>query len=267
MSAIGFFMSFFHRARRRRALAQVQRAGAPVEDALEDWSRSLRDPTGFYLDCHRWFLFRLPESLRAHRAFFRDGERGFGEDAFHVMWWLLFSRFRPREFGEIGVYRGQTLSLAALLQREEEIDGRVTGISPFDCSGDSVSRYRPQIDYYADTLENCAHFGLPSPALVRARSTDSLALEALRSHAWDCLYIDGNHEYEVARQDWENCAAAVSPEGIIVLDDAARGTGYRPPAFATAGHPGPSRVAEEIDPATFREILRVGHNRVFQKIA
>jgi len=267
MSPFRYVMSFFHRAQRRRASAEVLRAGAPPETALDDWTRSLRDPTDYYLDCHRWFHFRLPENLRAHRAYFRDGGRGFGEDAFHVMWWLLFRKFAPREFCEIGVYRGQTVSLAALIQRDFEIAGKVTGISPFDGAGDSVSRYRPRIDYHTDVLANCAHFNLPPPNLVRAYSTDPTALEVLRSRSWDCIYIDGNHDYGVARADWDHCAAVVRPGGIIVFDDSGCGTSYRAPIFATAGLPDPSRVAAEIDRTQFEEILHVGHNRVFQKIA
>ena len=81
------------------------------------------------------------------------------------------------------------------------------------------------------------------------------------------IYIDGNHDYPVARADWELCAAQLSPGGIIVLDDAGLGTAFRPPAFATGGHPGPSRLAQEIDRRAFAEILQVGHNRVFQKVA
>lgn len=267
MSPLRYVKSLFHRARARRAHADALLPGAPAEDALDDWSRSLRDPTGFYLDCHRWFYFRLPGPLREHRAYFNTERRGFGEDAFHVMWWLLFRRFKFREFGEIGVYRGQTLSLAAMLQRELGLVGNVVGISPFDGAGDSVSRYRPKIDYHADVLANFAHFGLPAPTLVRAYSTDPAALEVLRSREWDCLYIDGNHDYDIARADWDHCAAVVRPGGIIVFDDASCGTGFEPPAFATAGLPDPSRVAAEIDPARFREVLRVGHNRVFEKLA
>jgi predicted O-methyltransferase YrrM len=84
---------------------------------------------------------------------------------------------------------------------------------------------------------------------------------------WSMVYIDGNHDYEIARKDWEACARSVKQDGIIVLDDAGLTTSFRPPGFATKGHPGPSRLAEEIDRKCFREILQVGHNRVFQKIA
>jgi predicted O-methyltransferase YrrM len=103
--------------------------------------------------------------------------------------------------------------------------------------------------------------------LVRAFSTDSAARERVAQELWDAIYIDGNHDYEVARRDWDLCAKQVRTGGIIVLDDSALYTAYRPPAFATAGHPGPSRVAREVDQTRFREVLRVGHNRVFQRTA
>jgi hypothetical protein len=249
---------------RRAALADAD--PKRVVAALEDWSGSLQEPTAYYLDCHRFFHLCLDPKFRAHRAYFTQERRGFGEDAFHTQWWLLFRQFRPRNFLEIGVYRGQTLSLAALLQREFECAGLLAGISPFLPAGDSVSKYREDIDYEADTRKNFAHFQCPEPTLVKAFSTDEAALAFLRSETWDCIYIDGNHDYPVATADWEHCAAQVRPGGLIVLDDSALKTAYAPPAFATAGHPGPSRLAQEIDPREFVEILRVGHNRTFQKV-
>lgn len=235
--------------------------------ALADWSRSLSDPNGYYLDCVRFFhSAEFPDELRQHRAYFTEYRRGFGESAFHVMWWLLFCRFRPTAFLEIGVYRGQTLSLASLIQRRLNIEGHATGVSPFSSAGDSVSSYRNDVDYLQDTLANFAAFHLPSPELVRAFSTENRAAERIKSQAWHAAYIDGNHEYEVAKADWLLCSEHVRGGGIVVLDDSALGTQYKAPQFATAGHPGPSRLAGEIDSTRFREILRVGHNRVFQKV-
>jgi hypothetical protein len=256
-----------HRFRSKLALSRVL-----VQEvdflALEDWGRSLADPTVYYLDCVRYFHGpHFPEELKKHRRYFLQDQRGFGEDAFHVMWWMLFQKLRPSQFLEIGVYRGQTLSLAAMLQNDLRITGHITGISPFTPSGDAVSSYRSDVDYLADTKTNFAHFNLTEPDLVRAFSTDSAARERVARELWDAIYIDGNHDYEIARADWELCAKQVHKEGIIVLDDSAQNTAYRPPAFATAGHPGPSRVAGEVNRNRFREILRVGHNRVFQRIA
>ena len=250
---------------RRATLAGVD--PERLDAAVADWSRSLADPTGFYLDCFRAFHLRLPAELREHRAYFSAGRRGFGEDAFHTMWALLFERFKFHTYLEIGVYRGQTLSLAALLQRRGGLAGNIAGISPFEAVGDSVSNYLRGVDYHTDTLANFEHFSLPSPILLKAYSTDDRARDFIRSEPWDCIYIDGNHDYEIVRADWEASAAGVRPGGVIVLDDSALGTAFAAPAFASSGHPGPSRLAGEIDPARFREILRVGHNRVFQRLA
>lgn len=232
----------------------------------KQWAESLSNPTDFYRRCFHYFQTRLPAELRTHRQYFCAEGRGFGEDAFHVMWFLLFREYRPSNFLEIGVFRGQTTSLAALIARTNASACEVSAISPFSSVGDSVSRYRKDVSYYEDTLTNFAHFGLPKPNLLRAYSTDPEAVQLIRSRAWDLIYIDGNHDYEVARQDWAHCAASVRPGGLIVLDDAGLTTSYQPPLFATGGHPGPSRLAKEIDPTKFVEVLQVGHNRVFQKI-
>ena len=256
-----------HRLRSKQALRKVL-ARETSFSALEDWERSLSDPTSYYLDCVRCFhSSQFPDELKMHREYFLQDQRGFGEDAFHVMWRMLFRKLRMNQFLEIGVYRGQTLSLAAMLQRELGISGSVTGISPFTPSGDTVSSYRDNVDYLADTKAQFVHFDLNDPELVRAFSTDSVARKRIERETWDAIYIDGNHDYEVARADWDLCAAHVRPGGIIVLDDSALRTTYNPPAFATGGHPGPSQVAAEIGGTSFQEILRVGHNRVFKKSA
>ena len=256
-----------HKLRSKQALRKVLAQGADFS-ALEDWERSLSDPTGYYLDCVRYFHGpHFPEELKKHRRYFLQDQRGFGEDAFHVLWWMLFRETRPTHFLEIGVYRGQTLSLAALLKRMLGLEGSVTGISPFSPAGDACSTYRKSVNYREDTLENFRHFNLPTPELVQAFSTDAAARERIGQSSWDAVYIDGNHDYDVARGDWELCAQHTRIGGLIVLDDAALLTTYDPAAFATAGHPGPSHLAEEIDRRAFREVLRVGHNRVFEKLA
>ena len=256
----------------RRAATERRRlreSGADVvpEISCPEWKKSLTDPTTFYVQCCRYFDQNLPEDLRKHRHYFTQNRRGFGEDAFHTMWFLLFREFRPASFLEIGVYRGQTLSLAALLARLLKFDCSVQGVSPFSPAGDAVSRYRSELDYLADTLQNFAHFSLPQPSLLKAYSTDADAVKLISSHAWNIIYIDGNHDYEIVKQDWHLCSRSVSTGGLIILDDSGLTTNFHPPAFATAGHPGPSQLAQEINRPPFVEILQVGHNRVFQKRA
>lgn len=231
----------------------------------DDFSASLRSPTDYYLRAFQDFHRLIPTELRDHRGYFRSERRGFGEDAFHTMWWRLIRRFRPTSFLEIGVYRGQTLSLVSMLTKMEGLACDVTGVSPFSSAGDSVSRYDVGLDYRVDTLNNFSHFGLPEPELCEAFSTDEKATNLIESRRWDMIYIDGNHDLEVVKADWEVCSRSLSEGGIIVMDDSGLSSSYRPPAFATGGHPGPSEFVCGIDAEKFEEILQVGHNRVFQK--
>jgi len=192
--------------------------------------------------------------------------RGFGEEAFHAMWFTLLREFRPKECLEIGVYRGQVISLWGLIAYNLGFPCEAHGISPFTSAGDQASIYLSGIDYLEDTLTNHRHFGLPTPHLVRAYSTDSVALEYIRSRRWDLIYIDGNHDYEVALADYEVCRDNLDHGGILVMDDSSLNTDYRPLRFSTAGHPGPSRVVQELAMKELHFIGGVGHNNVFIKI-
>lgn len=215
---------------------------------------------------HR-FDHSLPNEVREHRRYFSVEGRGFGEDAFHAMWFLLFKEFRPASALEIGVYRGQTITLWKLLSRILAFPCQVAAVSPFSPAGDSVSRYQDQLDYFDDMVRNHQHFNLELPDFCRHYSTAPEARSFIQSRRWDLIYIDGNHDYEVALQDWLICSQALALGGIMVLDDSALNTDFRPPGFATAGHPGPSRLAGEVGASPFQEIFSAGHNRVFQRTA
>jgi Methyltransferase domain len=266
MSIIGFlrrhYLNWAVPRYQKRLLQQ------PGPDSLERsrWEQSLKDPTAFYLDCFRYFCLRLPPLIREHRAYFKSEGRGFGEDALHTLWFLLFQEFKPATFLEIGVFRGQTLSLAALLSRYNKTECKITGISPFSSAGDRVSKYATQVDYLSDTLLNFEHFQLPKPELIKAYSTDPEAVRRIRETSWDMIYIDGSHDYEVVCKDWDVCSESLKVGGVVVLDDSGLSSPYTPPMFATGGHPGPSQKASELDRTRFQEILQVGHNRVFLKL-
>ena len=235
---------------------QLLKADLKKRLALADLQRRQLSRNEQYFYCVYFFDHFLPESFKNHRRYFSTDRRGFGEDAFHAMWFLLFEKLRPRQALEIGVYRGQTITLWKLLSRHLGFECNVGCVSPFDASSDSVSQYM---------LQNHRRFELPPPETCRSFSTAPEAKSFATSRLWDVIYIDGNHDYETAKQDWEVCTQTLAPHGIIVLDDSALQTDYRPPCFATAGHPGPSHVADQIDPTKFREIFAAGHNRVFQR--
>lgn len=216
---------------------------------------------------HHYFWNIAPEWLREHRSFFIKENRGFGEDAFHAMWYLLFKEYRPIFILEIGVYRGQTLTLFSLLSKKLDIESSIHGISPFTSIGDSVSKYLNEIDFYEDVKNNFKFFHLELPIMHKGLSTDKNIIKIIQPLKFDLIYIDGNHDYDVVKQDFTIYSNLLNRNGLIVLDDASLNTEYKPKAFySSAGHPGPSQVASEIDDLKFKEILSVGHNRIYKKI-
>lgn len=208
-----------------------------------------------------------PKKLQEHRAYFKQEARGFGEDAFHAMWFLLMREYQPLNCLEIGVYRGQVISLWGLITRELNLPCKIYGISPFTPAGDQVSVYLKNIDYKKDTLKHHNHFCIKEPLLLKAFSTDTDAQELIKTRLWNLIYIDGSHDYEVALADYEICKANLAEGGLLVMDDSSLYTDYHPPLFSFAGHPGPSCVVRDLAMKEMNFIGGVGHNNVFMKKA
>lgn len=217
-----------------------------------------------YAYLHQHFLRHLPPVLREHREYFSKEGRGFGEPAFHSMWYLLLKEFRPRTFLEIGVFRGQVASLWALIGKLEAIETDVHCISPFAAIGDSVSKYA-DLNFLEDVRENFRHFGLSEPRCIKSLSTDPEAVTYMRRQKFDCIYIDGGHDYDVVLSDYRNSIAALNHGGILVMDDSSLYTDFSPPSFSFAGHPGPSKVARDIASRELSFVAGVGHQNIFQK--
>jgi cephalosporin hydroxylase len=223
------------------------------------------DPNSLFVYIHHYFYHICPQRVREHRFYFSHNSRGFGENAFHAMWWLLLREHHPKLCLEIGVYRGQVISLWALIAQILKFPCEIHGISPFTPIGDGVSTYRKDVDYLTDTLKFFKLFNLPAPTLVKALSTDPVAIEHINSHSWDLIYIDGSHDYGVILADYRLCRDSLVSGGLLIIDDASLGTSFRPPRFSFAGHPGPSRVAAEFAMKEMKFLGAVGHNNVFQK--
>jgi len=212
-----------------------------------------------------YFHRRAPAFIREHRAYFSSEGRGFGEDVFHAMWWLIFLKYQPTRLLEIGVHRGQVISLWALIAKHLGLGIEVHGLSPFDGASDQGSRYDPALDYERDVVTHFAHFGLSAPHLTKAYSDDEVGKAVIGGSAWDVVYIDGSHDYNVVRSDYLCAATSVRIGGLMIFDDAGLYGGYRPPLWAFRGHAGPSTVALEVDLSRFRRLGSAGHNVIFER--
>ena len=248
------------------SLSKVEKRKYNLDLRIEDIKMKYPDINDQHFYFHHYYWNKAPKWLREHRNYFKNDQRGFGEDAFHAMWYLIFKEYSPKSALEIGVYRGQVISLWALLAKRMGFKIDVHGISPFTAADDEVSNYLKNIDYYQDVIHNFKKCDLEVVSLNKGFSTDEKMIKIIKSKEWDIIYIDGDHTYEIAKQDFMNCSESVRNNGLIVMDDSALFTTYKAKYYSFAGHSGPSRVAEEIDPDDYKEIISVGHNRVFQKV-
>lgn len=222
---------------------------------------------GLHAYMHHYQHQLSPVELQRHRAYFKKQQRGFGEDAFHAMWFLLMREYRPYNCLEIGVYRGQVISLWAIISKKLDFSCNIHGIAPFEPAGDQVSDYLKNIDYQNDTLKHHAHFDLKKPLLLKAFSTDRVAQDFIRAKKWDLIYIDGNHNYDVVLADYNICRDNLTEGGLLVMDDSSLYQDFRPPLFSFAGHPGPSRIVNELAMKELVFLGGVGHNNVFMKLS
>ncbi|MEO5683002.1 MAG: class I SAM-dependent methyltransferase [Chitinophagaceae bacterium] len=236
----------------------------PVE--LDGWADKQHDMPYVY----KWFTYYyhnlLPHIFRLHRQYFSTDNRGFGEDAFHALWFLLFKKYKPAKILEIGVYRGQTLSYFNLLGRYFNYAVDVHGISPLDDSGDTYSGYK-KINYKEDIALNFSRFNLGMPQLHKGYSNDRPMEDFTLSNTWDMIYIDGSHDYEIVKSDIEVCLASLKKNGLLVLDDSSLYLDYVQMEGTFKGHPGPSKASDELKKSgRCANLINVGHNRVFIKL-
>lgn len=230
----------------------------------QNWSRDQ-----IYDNLYQYFDYDLPISFLKHRHYFdqvsKGSYRGCGENPFHAMWFLLFKEFRPINCLEIGVYRGQTISLWALLSKYFDYSTNISAISPFAPVGDKVSTYEETLNYLDDTTENHHYFHLPPPEFCQALSTDDKATELIESKKWDLIYIDGGHDYDVVLHDIRCAIKNLSPNGLIVMDDSSLYFNFSSKSGRFKGHAGPSQVTKEmLDTHVLELIIGVGHNNILR---
>ena len=233
--------------------------------------------------------------LRHHRDIVESRGWGTGDRAFHYHWYLLLQELcvrNPRpELLEIGVFKGQVISLWALIAKELKLDLQITAVSPFEGNLDLSlqarlvtairkrlsSSYRkrmaaimtcgntyPKADYLAIVREVFTTFDLSFDSIrtLKGRSADPDVLARVRERSYGLIYVDGDHTYEGALSDLDLYGPLVEPGGFLVMDDAAcdlPGSGF------WKGYPTVTRACARLPELGFTNVLNVGHNRVYEK--
>jgi capsular polysaccharide biosynthesis protein len=209
--------------------------------------------------------------LCGHRQRIEKDHLGFGDTPFHWFWHLLVKAL-PDEFKfiEIGVFKGQVISLISMLALRAGKTGRVYGVTPLSNAGDKFSSY-PDDDYASAIDEIQEWTGIPASArahIIAGLSTDDDIKLAARTVApFDVVYIDGGHDYATVVNDLNAFGDMLGVGGYLVMSDGA--TELSLPTGIWPGHPDVGRAIHDVvDPdLRWSPLCSVGHLRVWRKTA
>lgn len=213
--------------------------------------------------------------LSAHRKFVEDNEWGFGERSFHWMWNLIIQELPERfKFLEIGVYKGQVISLMSMLNLRYKKEGIIFAITPLDSSAGKVDYTHPNINYEEAIARIYAQFNLSAEDLqiIQGLSTDSKIIgTAIRLAPFHVIYVDGAHDYDSVVSDLNIYKELVQRNGYLVIDDACCDMKIPDGLIRLnwRGIPEVTKAKNEVidTDIRFRLLFTVSHNAVYQRIA
>lgn len=216
---------------------------------------------------HEGFIEKVNaiEKLNEHRTFVEQNIFGFGERSFHWLWYLVVQEL-PKNFAflEIGVLKGQTLSLVKMLADMQGKKVKRYGITPLNSEGGVwESDYKQDIETIHDW------FGLTKDyKILQGLSEDPDIIEQASKLKLDVLYIDGGHEERHITNDIEQYSPLVKPGGFMVIDDCCNS--FKMPFGYFQGIEAVTRVVDaKLPPVTQNDqwefIFSVVHNRVYRR--
>jgi hypothetical protein len=233
-----------------------------------------RDDVAVHVAIHQSFTTAVQESpaLRRHRDHIEQNNLGFGDRAFHWLWKLLVDDMPAGfRFLEIGVFKGQVVSLVGMLALLAGKDAFVFGITPLNGDGDKYLAFDPATDYAAAIRDLQDRSGIPlsrHARILHGHSTDDRIKAATRGLApFDIVYVDGCHDFHAVVNDIVVYGELVRSGGYLVMDDASTGLQLPPDMFS-----GIADVVEAVrrvlEPdSRFSHVCAVGHNRVWRRRA
>lgn len=227
--------------------------------------------------------------LKRHRDWVESNGWGYGDRALHYLWYLILNdlngRHRRINALEIGVFKGQVISLWDFICRNIALDVNITAISPFEGNVSRfgrnvwVHRIRKVLDanyrrtYRDHNLHTIADYYGLNEIIFREFGLDFNKVRALKGYSndpeitgsvggerYDLMYIDGDHSYEGAKGDIENYSHLVKPGGYLVMDDASWSL---PGNNFFKGFENVSRACELLPSFGFKNVLNIGHNRLY----
>lgn len=228
--------------------------------------------------------------LKEHRDYIELYKLGFGERAFHSMWKMLLEhltdQFTNPKVLEIGVYKGQIISLWALIAKEYNFPIEITAITPLEGNSKPKNRFITSIlskiskkfrddlnsgnfyeqeDYLRIIKSVFEKFNLDVEKIkfIKGYSSSPDVLEGIKNDKFHAIYVDGDHTFDGVTKDINNYSPLLCKNGLLIMDDSACNI---PSTKYWKGHKSVSDACEIIEDLGFENILNVGHNRIFRKL-
>ncbi len=237
---------------------------------LTDYATQWKDTPEYHHDIHEAFceFVKSDDSLYVHRRWVEGNHFGFGEMSFHWMWKLIVDEM-PEVFSfcEIGVFRGQVLSLIKLLAERTGRKAYRYGVGPMSPIGIGWDS-----DYFEDVRIIHDYFDLATDyTIIHGLSENHLVIEETKSYAkFDILFVDGGHEYETVVSDLCYYTDMVKVGGYLVIDDACCNLNFPPSGYFTGIEPVTRAVLEweqtELG-KQFKFVFNVVHDKIYRRIA
>ena len=144
--------------------------------------------------------------LLNHRTHIEENNLGYGEKPFHVIWReIVNSQPKKFKFLEIGVYKGQVLSLVKLLSNLKNKECEFYGVTPLSNVGDKYSKIYDVVDYSL-TIETLfkkfnLEFDLNTNIINGSSVEEDIKNKIKQLGIFDVVYIDGCHDYDCVVSD------------------------------------------------------------------
>ena len=215
--------------------------------------------------------FYKDDIISEHRYYVERNDLGFGERPFHVLWREIV-KLAPQDFKfmEIGVYKGQILSLVKLLADNLGKKIEYIGVTPLTNMGDKYSQY-PEDDYAKIITDLFQAFGLDfdiEKNILKGLSNEYTIKEKIKSLGkFDVIYVDGGHDYTCVVSDIMLLDDISKPGSLVVFDDSSYFKGLIQNNQRFSGHLEVSTAVRDFieNNPNFEELICVGHNRLFRR--
>lgn len=134
----------------------------------------------------------------------------------------LIQLIKPELLVELGTHYGCSFFSFAQAVKDAKLNSRLVAVDTW--AGDHQTGYYSE-EVYQTVIRTCNTY-YPSVNLELLRCYFHEALDRIEDQSIDILHIDGCHDYENVRQDFESWFPKMKKNGIVLFHDIAERTGY-----------------------------------------